>query len=136
MDNSDNEIGYGKPPKNSQFKPGESGNKKGRPKGSKNTFTLLNEILKQNIRIKENGVDLKISKKTAMLMQLVNKGVKGDTKAITALLPYVLMADAKEEDKNKILSAMSQDDKEIISNYLKDLSNFDGTEEVNENESN
>lgn len=31
------EIGYGKPPKEYQFKKGQSGNKKGRPKNSKNT---------------------------------------------------------------------------------------------------
>lgn len=128
MDNLD--MGYGKPPKNNQFKPGESGNKRGRPKGSKNTFTLLNAILNQNIHIKENGIDLKISKKNAMLTQLVNKGVKGDTKSITALLPYMLIADAKEEEKDKILSAMSQDDKEIILNALKDVKDFDGSEEV------
>jgi len=30
------ETGYGKPPKAHQWKPGESGNPKGRPKGSRN----------------------------------------------------------------------------------------------------
>ena len=134
MDNSNYEIGYGRPPKNSQFKPGFSGNKKGRTKGSKNTYTLLNEILSQKIDIKENGQDLRITKKVAMLTQLVNKAVKGDTKAITALLPHMLISDAKEEDQNKILSALNQDDKEIISNYLKNLSDFDGTKELIKND--
>lgn len=112
------EIGYGKPPEYSQFKPGASGNRKGRPKGSKNTYTLLNEILSQKINIKENNRDMKISKRTAMLTQLVNKGVKGDIKAISTLLPHMLIADAKEEDKEKIIAALNQDDKEIILTYL------------------
>ena len=30
------EVGYGKPPKSTQFKPGRSGNPKGRTKGSRN----------------------------------------------------------------------------------------------------
>ena len=30
------EVGYGKPPEASRFKPGRSGNPKGRPRGSKN----------------------------------------------------------------------------------------------------
>ena len=43
--NNEYEIGYGKPPQEHKFKPGLTKNKKGRPKGSKNTYTLLNEIL-------------------------------------------------------------------------------------------
>ena len=128
------EIGYGKPPKGAQFKPGQSGNSKGRPRDSKNTYTLLKEVLEQKISIKENGRDLRIPKKLAMIMQLVNKAVKGDVKAINSLLPHMLMLDAKEEDKNKILASMNLDDREIITNYLKNMSDFHGTEEVNKNE--
>ena len=128
------EVGYGKPPRKSQCKPGESGNRKGRPKDSKNTYTMLNEVLDQKINIKENGRDLRIPKKLAMIMQLVNKAVKGDVKAINSLLPHMLMADAKEEDKNRILASISQDDREIITNYLKNMSDFEGTDEANKND--
>lgn len=131
-ENPDNyDIGYKKPPKDSQFRPGQSGNKKGRPKDHRNTYNMLTEVLDQKISIRENGRDLRISKKLAMIMQLVNKAVKGDVKAIHSLLPHMLMADAKEEDKNKILASISQDDREIITNYLKNVSDFDGIDEVN-----
>jgi hypothetical protein len=43
------EIGYGKPPKNTRFKPGVSGSRHGRPKGSKNTETLLKQELAATI---------------------------------------------------------------------------------------
>jgi hypothetical protein len=128
------EVGYKRPPQNSQFKQGESGNRKGRPKEGKNTYAMLKEVLEQKINIKENGRDLRIPKKLAMIMQLVNKAVKGDVKAINSLLPHMLMADAKEEDKNKILASISQDDRDIITNYLKNISDFDGTEEVNQDD--
>lgn len=124
------EIGYKKPPKSSQFKKGQSGNSKGRPKDIKNTYALLDEILSQKITVTENDKNIQISKRNAMLIQLVNKGIKGDIKAINTLLPHMLIADAKEEDKVKILAALNQDDKEIITNYLRNLSNFDGIEEV------
>lgn len=112
------EIGYGKPPKDKQFKEGQSGNKKGRPKGSKNTYTLLDEILRQNICLKENGKDRKMSKRMAMLMQLVNKGVKGDVKAISVLFPHILNADIKAEEREKILDSLNKDDEAIIKLYL------------------
>ena len=66
------EVGYCKPPQKSQFKKGQSGNGKGRPKESKNTYALLDEILSQKIAITENGKNLQISKRNAMLIQLVN----------------------------------------------------------------
>jgi hypothetical protein len=128
--NNEYEIGYGKPPQEHRFKPGFSGNNKGRPKGSKNTYNLLNEILNQKITVKENDENIKISKKVAMLTQLVNKGVKGDIKAISTLLPHMLMADMKEEDREKVLASLNQDDKTIIQMYL---SNFDGAKESNDN---
>lgn len=128
------EIGYGKPPKEYQFKKGQSGNKKGRPKNSKNTYVLLDEILRQTIPITENGKLMHISKRNAVLIHLVNKAVKGDLKATNALLPHMLMADAKEEDKEKIMSALNRDDEKIISNYLKTLSDFNEKKGENINE--
>lgn len=125
-------IGYGKPPKQYQFKKGQSWNKNGRPKNSKNTYVLLDEILSQTIPITENGKIMHISKRNAVLIQLVNKAVKGDLKATNALLPHMLMADAKEEDKEKIISALNKDDEKIITNYLKTLSDFNGGKFINE----
>lgn len=56
----DYEIGYKKPPKNGQFKKGQSGNPKGRPLGSKNKKKVFNDVLSQEITL-ANGevVDLR-----------------------------------------------------------------------------
>ena len=105
------DIGYGKAPEEKRFKQGKSGNPQGRPKGSKNTYTLLNDILNQKIVVSEGDEKIKISKKMAMLTQLVNKGVKGDIKAISALLPHLLIADLKEEERHQIRELLNQDDR-------------------------
>ena len=83
------DVGYGKPPLHSRFQKGKSGNAKGRPKGSCNTLKLLNDVLEQKITIVQEGKQVKISKKLAMLTQLVNAAVKGEIKACRAFSLFV-----------------------------------------------
>jgi hypothetical protein len=79
-------IGYGRPPKETQFKKGTSGNNKGRPKGTKNIATLFHQEMYQRVTISENGERRTITKAEAALKQLVNKAATGDPKAIQAMI--------------------------------------------------
>ena len=74
----DYEVGYGKPPRSTRFKKGQSGNPRGRPSGSKNLSTLLSEALNEPVIVTENGRRRKISKRQAIIKQLVNQSAKGD----------------------------------------------------------
>jgi len=84
------EVGYGKPPPDGRFKPGQSGNPKGRPKGTKNLKTDLAEELGEKIPIKEQGKTKKVSKQRAMLKALTAKALQGDTKAANTVLNLVM----------------------------------------------
>lgn len=79
-------VGYGKPPEATRFRPGQSGNPKGRPKGSRNFATVIQEELAARITVTENGRRRKITKRQAIAKQLVNKAAAGDPKAIPVLL--------------------------------------------------
>ena len=52
---ADYEVGYGKPPRHTRFKTGQSGNLRGRPNGSHNLSTLLSEALNEPVVVAENG---------------------------------------------------------------------------------
>ena len=56
-------VGYRRPPVNRQFKPGQSGNPKGRPKGSKNFVTTFAEVLSRPIKVRDrnNGKARRVS---------------------------------------------------------------------------
>ena len=75
------EVGYGKPPKETRFKPGSSGNPKGRPKETRNAITILHKAMEEKVLVSEKGSRRKRSKMEVMCTQLANKAASGDLKA-------------------------------------------------------
>ena len=80
------DVGYGRPPVEHQFKPGQSGNKSGRPKGSKNEATILSKLLNRHIDIREKGKTRKITVREAIYLKFAVKALTGDPKAASFLL--------------------------------------------------
>src|SRR5262249_38820791 len=79
-------IGYGKPPKQAQFKKGKSGNPRGRPKGSLNLSTDLAAELSEQITLREGDRSRRVSKQRALIKSLLAKALQGDVRATTAVL--------------------------------------------------
>ena len=80
------QAGYRKPPKDKQFRPGKSGNPKGRPKGSLNLTTVLSAELSERVTVRENGKAQRVSKQTALIKTLIAKALQGDVKSIATIL--------------------------------------------------
>jgi hypothetical protein len=83
------EVGYGRPPKHTQFKPGQSGNAKGRPRKSKELHKLIQAELDTTIPVNEAGREKRITKREAIIKQLVNRAIKGDAKASQFVLAHL-----------------------------------------------
>ncbi|WP_454019153.1 DUF5681 domain-containing protein [Azospirillum sp. Marseille-Q6669] len=82
----DDEVGYKKPPASHRFQPGKSGNPKGRPKKSRNLHTMLMDILKETVTLREDDKVRTVSKGEAMLLAQTLKAMKGDTRAFEVIL--------------------------------------------------
>ncbi|MBA3915496.1 MAG: hypothetical protein H0X25_16910 [Acidobacteriales bacterium] len=82
-------VGYKKPPRHTQFKPGESGNPKGRPKRLNAEAEIYNKALREPMWIKVNGRQKKLSTYEVILMQRVNKARKGFERATDKVLEFV-----------------------------------------------
>jgi hypothetical protein len=80
------EVGFGKPPRSTRFKPGQSGNPNGRPRGAKNFAIAIGQELDSRVTVTENGRRRRISKREVIAKHLVNKAASGDLKAIPLLL--------------------------------------------------
>lgn len=101
----DYEVGFGKPPKATQFKKGQSGNPRGRPKGSLNLATTLKRALNEKVMVAENGRQRTVSKGEAAIKQLVNRAAQGELPFIRMLLPAIQAAEvalAAQADKTTV----------------------------------
>jgi hypothetical protein len=78
-------VGYKKPPLHSRFQKGQSGNPRGRPRGSKNFSTLLTEALNEPVIVTEDGRRRKISKRELGFTQLANKFAMAEAQATKIL---------------------------------------------------
>lgn len=110
-------IGYKKPPTHTQFKKGQSGNPKGRPKGVLNVATALNKALAEKITVVENGRRKQVTKLHAAIVGMTNRAVKGDAKAMQQMLslsslvgeaPAGRVADLSETDAAVMASLMQR----------------------------
>ncbi|RUW55175.1 hypothetical protein EOA32_02510, partial [Mesorhizobium sp. M1A.F.Ca.ET.072.01.1.1] len=119
-DHKDDEegVGYGKPPKHSRFRAGQSGNPKGRPKIKSKSFAsgILAE-LEQSIVIRENGRELKLTKRAVIVKTLVAKAMKGDVRAlkeIKELLPQQFQHDGDAKPNE----AVSAEEAELLERFV------------------
>ncbi|WP_370154119.1 DUF5681 domain-containing protein [Ferrovibrio sp.] len=77
------EVGYGVPPQKTKFKPGQSGNKKGRPK---KTPLSINEsayvaVASELVTIKLNGKKTTVTAEQAVWLKIRQAALSGDAKA-------------------------------------------------------
>ncbi|OGS66387.1 MAG: hypothetical protein A2522_00370 [Gallionellales bacterium RIFOXYD12_FULL_53_10] len=112
------EIGYRRPPKSGQFKQGQSGNPKGRPKGSANFLTLLEQELAQAITVNENGKKKTITRLQAMVKRLVAEALQGNHKTMMTMVE-ILRRNGKFEDTD-IDSLLPDDYESILDSYVTD----------------
>ncbi len=120
--NDDYEVGYAKPPKYGQFKPGFSGNPKGRPKGKKNLRTIFAEELNELVWVTEGGKKIKVTKQHALIKTLTAKALNGDTRSALALIKLCEQYEAMESELTALgnAGALSPEGYEIDINKVLD----------------
>jgi hypothetical protein len=124
----DYEVGFGKPPKHTRFKPGQSGNPRGRPKGTKNLKTDLLEELGEKILVQEGGQARKLSKQRAVVKTLVNRTLKGDARAANLVLSMMNRLLDTGEGTPDELEDLHPDELEILEAYKQRLTKSDEKE--------
>ena len=114
------DVGFRKPPKHTRFKKGLSGNPRGRPKGTRNLATVLEQTLREKVVINENGKRKTVTKLEAAVKQLVNKAASGD---LAAMRQLSALAGSSEADSatSQHSSVLQEIDQKVLDRFLRRL---------------
>lgn len=88
-----------KPPPEHQFKPGQSGNPKGRPVGARGLSTILREMLEEEIDVNIDGTKQRKQFGDVIIRKLLKKANDGDIRAITEIFDRV---EGKAKQANEV----------------------------------
>jgi hypothetical protein len=110
-------VGYGRPPKATQFKPGRSGNPRGRPKGPKTVGAVLRDVIQRRIEVTENGKTRRISVLEVMLRRLANDAMRSDPRAMKLLL-FLIDRYGESSEAAPHLEEMLAEDRAILMHFL------------------
>ena len=109
-------VGYRNQPKHGQFKKGQSGNAKGRPRGAKGIKTLLAKELGSRITIGADGQQRRVKRSEALVKGLVNDALRGKARPRDTVLR---IADQIEQDAQARQSReLSAEDQAILDRYV------------------
>jgi hypothetical protein len=110
------EVGYGKPPRARQFKAGQSGNPKGRPKGAMSEARILRELLHRKLDVRQNGRSRKITVFEAILLRFTEDALKGNTKTAAFLFNRYAAGQAGEPHIN---DDIGEDDRQVLEAFAR-----------------
>jgi Family of unknown function (DUF5681) len=114
-------LGYCNPPEHTRFKKGQSGNPRGRPKGTLNMATVLERTLREKVIVNENGRRKVVSKLEAAVKQLTNKAASGELKALQLLAALVRSAEERGIKAAVPTSALDEVDEKVVLGILNRL---------------
>lgn len=98
VDEDASSSGYGRPPKSTQFKKGQSGNPRGRPRSRRRELPY-DALLGQMVTIREDGRERRVTAAEAFLLQLTKKGLEGCSASARASLASIESARAARKEQ-------------------------------------
>jgi len=109
-------VGYGRPPQEHQFRPGQSGNPRGRRKGLKNEATILRELLNRKIAVRQGGTARKITVLEAILLRFAEDALKGNIKTAGFLFNRYA---ASQDDAPGLNDTITDEDRQVLETFVR-----------------
>jgi hypothetical protein len=120
----DYEVGYGRPPKQYRFKKGQSGNRKGRPRGSINkadadsVLTIVNREAYREVPVSDGTKTIKLPVVTVAIRNLMKKAATGDPRAAQKALELLQLSEEKGASDKALAARRANESFEAFLNTL------------------
>src|ERR1700676_2618881 len=111
------EVGYSKPPRQRRFTKGQSGNPKGRPKGSQNLASIVAKAGRERVKVTGSNGTRSITKVEAAFIQLANQAASGDLRAIRDFT-YLLKSLEESGQSYLTLPVPHERDRTVMANIV------------------
>jgi uncharacterized protein DUF5681 len=110
-------VGNRRPPRETRFKPGQSGNPRGKAKGASGIAAQIKKQLQRKITVTENGRKRRLTLQEVMLASFAAKAAKGDLKSAEFL---IRMQEKYQDSAVRAFDIVSlpAEDRELIDAYF------------------
>jgi hypothetical protein len=112
-DSDDEKVGYCRPPKHTRFKPGQSGNPRGRPIKQKSVGEIVGDLFNRKIKI--GGQRVPVTQ--GLILQIVTQGLRGDLKSADLALK-LLERHCPPPPPDATVEPSTEEDTAIVAAYI------------------
>jgi hypothetical protein len=117
---SGEKVGYGRPPRHSRFRPGQSGNPKGRPKGARSIQDGVSEVFRKARRVKVQGKTVRMPTFMVILASQAERAMRGDVAAFRALTP-LMMRLVDGDEGGEAVKKLPEEDRRLLADFVERL---------------
>ncbi len=114
----DHKVGYCNPPKHSRFQKGQSGNPKGRPRGSRSLSAIAGRELERIVQTNSGQRGEKMKTAEAIIRAHMIKAIKGDVRSAEFIMKLLAYNDNDAAEAIDGVPALPDDDQKILDDYV------------------
>jgi Family of unknown function (DUF5681) len=117
----DYQVGYGRPPVEHRFKPGNRANPKGRGKKTRNRKVVVRDLLFEPVTVNEGGEVKQMPALKVVIKKLLSQALKGDHRSALTIIGLAQRDGLLTPEEEEVVDALSDYDMAIVQDHMQRL---------------